>query len=229
MTPLRGDPGGLNDLILDLETKEIFDKNNFSETDRRALDYLCDLNSFYEIIAPTNPDSKQTACIFDCLPGSLPTKYGFTYKNEAYNRLENALVRLFLKNGITEVWTDMSQGFSIAAANAVIKMKRHGYDISLKLAIPYKGHADQVYGASKVMYDFIISKADAVILISELPKNKESFKNGLCYIIDQSNTAICCNVRAKNNTFFLNYCKQKKVRLIDFDLDTLGERNNKPT
>lgn len=190
---------------------------------------MCDLNSFYEIIAPSNPSNKQIACIFDCLPGSLPVKYGFSYKNEAYIKLENAFVRLFLKKGITEVWTDMSQGFSIAAANAVIKMKRHGYDMSLKLAIPYKGHADQVYGASKVMYDFIVSKADAVVLISELPKNKESYKNGLCYIIDQSNLAICCNVRAKNNTYFLNYCRSKKVDVIDFDLDNLGERDNKPT
>lgn len=218
MKPFHGDISNLYQTILELEAKQIFDKENFTELDEKALTYLCDYNGMCELFSPSIGNEKKVACIFDCLPINMPAKYGFLYKSKPYVALENALIQTFFSNQISEVWVDMSQGFAIAAANAVIRMKRHGFDITLNIAIPYKGHDSQIYGASKTIYDSIIKKGDLITQVSDLPKNKESFKNGMLHMINRSDVAICCNTKAKNNTFFLNYCKEKNVEIIDFNL-----------
>ena len=51
-----------NDRTCNVRVEEIFDNDKFSDLDQRALDYLCDLNSLYEIMSPTNPEEKRTAC-----------------------------------------------------------------------------------------------------------------------------------------------------------------------
>ena len=225
MQAFRGDTDRVHEAIAYLEAKEIFDKKNFTKEDETIMNYLRDLNSIYEVLSPKNPKDKKTACIFDCRPDTMPQKYGFAYKNEAYFKLENAFIDLYLKEGITEVWTDLSQGFSIAAANAVIRMKRNGFDMTLNVAIPYKGHGDQIYGLSKAIYDNIKANSTTVVQVSDQPRDKESFKNGLLYIINKSNVAICCQTLAKNNAYFLNYCKNKNVEIIDFDLKTLKKKD----
>lgn len=221
MELLRGEISELPETIAMLEAKEIFDKENFTDLDKKVLTYLYDYNSLCETFSPTIGTEKKTAFIFDCLPGNMPSKYGFLYKNKAYFALENALIQTILKENISEVWVDMSQGFAIAAANAVLRMKKHGFNILLNVAIPYKGHGNQIFGASKTIYDLIIKNADLIVQVSDLPKNKESFKNGMLYMINRSTLAICCNIKAKNNTFFLNCCKDKNIKVIDFNLSLL--------
>ena len=217
---LKGNISELKEVITELEAKQVFGGADFTDTDAKVLTYLRDLNSLYEVISPTNKDGK-VACIFDCVPGNMPKKYGFTYKNKAYFALETAFIGEFLHDNINELWVDMSQGISIAAANAAIRMKNSGFNIKLNLAIPYRGHSDQIYGASKTMYELIKSRADVITQVSNLPKNKESFKNGLTFIIDKSNIAYYYNTPAINNTFFLKYCKDKGVNVVSFDVDNL--------
>ena len=217
---LNGNITELKDLIMEIEAKQVFGGETFTDTDAKVLTYLRDLNSLYEVISPSNKDGK-VACVFDCVPSNMPKKYGFAYKNEAYFSLETAFICEFLHDNIKELWVDMSQGIAIAAANAVIRMKNSGFNIKLNLAIPYRGHSDQIYGASKTMYELIKSKADVITQVSNLPKNKESFKNGLTYIIDKSSIAYYYNTPAINNTFFLKYCKDKNVDVVSFDLENL--------
>ena len=218
MDMVRGDITNLYKTIIELEAKQIFDKENFTELDERTLTYLYDYNALTQTFAPTTGAEKKVVCIFDCLPVIMPSKYGFFYRNNAYFELENMLIETFLKNNISEVWVDMSQGLSIAAANAVIRMKKHGYDIMLNVAIPYKGHGNQIYGASKTIYDYILKKADLTVQVSDAVKNKESFKNCILYMLNRSNIMICANPKAKNNTFFIDYCKDKNVEVLEFSI-----------
>ncbi len=215
------DPTCLQELILDFEAKSIFDKDNFTDKERMIYNYLRDLNRIYETFSPTKSNASISVAILTCLPVSMPSIYGFNYHSKEYFILENALIKFFMDKGITEVWTDMSQGFSIAASKAVTRMKQHGFDIALKISIPYEDHGSRIFGSSKVLYDYIISKADEV-LTSNDPQNNESYKKCVNGIIERADTLLCCDKKGKYNVPYVKFAQEKGKTVFDFDFDTLN-------
>lgn len=213
---LRQPPKDLLDTILAVEAASVFDPN-FSKVDERTLEYLQDLNSIYESLNPE--PQKSVLAIIPCAPANMPKDFGFFYNSERYFQLENNLILYLIKENITEVWVEMSQGLATATALAVIRMKKHGFNIKLNVAVPCKGFDSQIFGMSKKIYEKIVKAADVCTLVSEKPKNNETYKNALLYIINNSDKALCANPEFKNNKFFLGHCERTKKEVLEFKIE----------
>lgn len=221
MNVLKGDISKLYDTIIKLEAKERFDSENMTEEEKLSLSYLYDLNSIYKVLSPSVPKDKVIACVVECKPNNMPKNYGFVYSGQSYFELENAFIKIILQEGITELWTDMSQGFAISVANAVVRMKKAGFNILLKCVIPYKGQSDQIYGASKAFYDNIIKNADEVHNISDdLNRTTTSLKNATTFMLNHSNQVYFAN-SDKSMKYFEKYADEKNITIKKFNIETL--------
>lgn len=221
---LKGNIGELYNLIIGLEAKQIFDSENLSEFEAKAIDYLHDLQSIYNVLSPSNPNKKCVACVLECHPKHMPDNYGFNYNSKNYFDLETLFINQFIHNGVTDLWVDMSQGVSIAAAKALIRLKRAGFDVSLNLAIPNKKHPDAVFGTSKAIYDFIRQNADKEIFVSTTQDGFNTLKEAKRYIISQSNLAYVSNTSNEYTKYikpFVDFAKSKNVEIVNFDLKNL--------
>lgn len=100
-------------------------------------------------------------------------------------------------------------------AIAALELKNEGYNIKLHCAIPCKNHSNQWNKKDRQLYNYILSKADAVKLVS-----KEEYKPYLMqkrneYMVDNSDIVIAVWDGSKSGTAnCIEYAKSKHKEII---------------
>lgn len=178
----------LLNLISELEADSIFDKEQFTDKDKKILEYLKELNNIYNI-------TSKVACVTGHRPQKgLPKKYSYDYDTLAYQALKITIKKQLVKDEITDAWTGMAHGVDTIFAYAVIELKEAGYPIKLHCAIPFESHKDVFRGKSLTIYEEILSKADEIVIVSKETKyNPALYQERNEYMVNKSSVvyAVC--------------------------------------
>lgn len=97
-----------------------------------------------------------------CFTG--PRRYTGTAEERV--RLAEALEAAFAQGYRTFI-SGMAEGFDMAAAEAVLRLKEHHYDVRLVAAVPFRRQAAGYNPDDKKRYENILSAADEVAVLSE--------------------------------------------------------------
>jgi len=151
-----------------------------------------------------------------CITGHRPNKlYGYDLSDPKWVALEKQLKQLLIENNCTEAISGMALGVDTIFAIAALELKNEGYNIKLHCAIPCKNHSNQWNKKDRQLYNYILSKADAVKLVS-----KEEYKPYLMqkrneYMVDNSNIVIAVWDGSKSGTAnCIEYAKSKHKEII---------------
>ena len=103
-----------------------------------------------------------------CVTGHRPNNlYGYNLSDPRWQRLKEQFKSILKENNCEEAITGMALGVDTVFALAVLELKNEGYDIKLHCAIPCKNHSCKWIKESVDQYNYILSKADIVKLVSE--------------------------------------------------------------
>lgn len=70
--------------------------------------------------------------------------------------------------GIRRFLCGMAQGFDLMAADAVLALRETHPDVCLVAVVPFREQSARLYPSEKAHYDAVLSKADEVVVLSEL-------------------------------------------------------------
>jgi len=100
--------------------------------------------------------------------GHRPNKlYGYDTDDERYISLKEQMKEFLIKKGCTKAVSGMALGVDQLFAEAVIELKESGYNIKLHCAIPCRNHPCKWPKKSQEHYQWILSKADEVVLVTD--------------------------------------------------------------
>lgn len=147
-----------------------------------------------------------------CVTGHRPNKlYGYDLKNPKWIELKNNLKSILIENQCNEAISGMALGVDTVFAIAVLELKNEGHNIELHCAIPCKNHSCKWIGESVDLYNYILSKADKVCIVTDeeykpwlMQKRNEYMVNNSDIIIavwdgTNSGTANCVRYAEKQN------------------------------
>lgn len=151
-----------------------------------------------------------------CITGHRPNKlYGYDLSDPKWVALEKQLKKLLIENNCTEAISGMALGVDTIFAIAALELRNKRYNIKLHCAIPCKNHSNRWNKKDRRLYNYILSKADAVKLVS-----KEEYKPYLMqkrneYMVDNSNIVIAVWDGSKSGTAnCIEYAKSKHKKII---------------
>lgn len=136
-----------------------------------------------------------------CVTGHRPNKlYGYNFSDPRYQKLKEQFKSILKENKCDEAITGMALGVDTVFALAVLELKNEGYNIKLHCAIPCKNHSCKWGKESVDQYNYILSKADTVKLVSE-----EEYKPWLMqkrneYMVDLADKVIAVWDGSKSGT-----------------------------
>ncbi len=103
-----------------------------------------------------------------CVTGHRPNKlYGYNLSDPRWQSLKEHFKTILRENHCDEAITGMALGVDTVFALAVLELKDEGYNIKLHCAIPCKNHFRKWIKESVDLYNYILSKADVVKLVSD--------------------------------------------------------------
>ncbi len=88
------------------------------------------------------------------------------YAGQCEGALRAAVGQLY-DRGFRCFWSGMAVGFDLAAAEAVLALRRERPEIRLHCAVPFPGQADRFPSEEKQRYAKILRQADDVAIVSE--------------------------------------------------------------
>lgn len=112
-----------------------------------------------------------------------------TYSTSEIERLETVIEQLY-SEGYTHFISGMAEGFDLAAAECVIRLKAHLKAIELECVIPFKGHISTLSSADQERYTAICRQADRVTTLAESSHPKVYFDRN-DYLIESADAMIC--------------------------------------
>lgn len=125
--------------------------------------------------------------------GHRPSKL-WGYGVEA--KIPEEKMRIYFMNKLkemkaTEAITGMALGVDTVFARAVLGLKSLGYDIKLTCAIPCRNHSSK-WTSKKAIdeYNYILSKADKVVLVSDCEYNNVVMQIRNEWMVDHSDVMI---------------------------------------
>ena len=136
-----------------------------------------------------------------CVTGHRPNKlYGYNLSDPRWQRLKEQFKSILKENNCEEAITGMALGVDTVFALAVLELKNEGYNIKLHCANPCKKHSCKWIKESVAQYNYILSKADIVKLVS-----KEEYKPWLMqkrneYMVDLADRVIAVWDGSKGGT-----------------------------
>lgn len=207
----------LKDLIINLEAKSLFDKENWTETDNFILKYLNLLNDNYKLDKISIPNKRKSIAVIGSIPKDMPKDYGFNYSNEAYKNLRKKIKIQFYKDKVTDVYVGVSQGVEWCVAHAVIEMRELGFPIKLNCVIPCSNYDKFFTNQSLILYENIIRRADSVNYSSKEEYTKDSYLSNNNFLINKNNDIYIFsgNDEKYQNEFNLIKSKNKKLTKIN--------------
>ena len=115
----------------------------------------------------------------------------------------------YIKNGATDFYNGMAQGFDLLAAEAVLMLKRRYPEVRLIACIPCYNQERAYSDTDKARYAAILQKADEKVLLSEeyyrgcmIQRNK--------YMMDRADALIAYQNKDKGGAAYtVRYCQKK--------------------
>lgn len=152
-----------------------------------------------------------------CVTGHRPNKiYGYDIHNKQWTELKKKFKKLLVKHNCDEAITGMALGVDTVFALAVLELKEEGNgNIKLHCAIPCRNHSGKWNKESVVLYNYILSKADTVKLISD-----EEYKPWLMqkrneYMVDLADKVIAVWDGSKGGTYnCVSYAEKRDKEII---------------
>lgn len=103
-----------------------------------------------------------------CVTGHRPDKlYGYDIYNKQWTELKEKFKIILQKGSYDEAITGMALGVDTVFALAVLELKDEGVNIKLHCAIPCRNHSCKWRKESVDLYNYILSKADIITLVSD--------------------------------------------------------------
>lgn len=151
-----------------------------------------------------------------CVTGHRPNKmYGYNIYNEQWTTLKENFKKLLIENNCDEAITGMALGVDTVFALAVLDLKDEGYNIKLHCAIPCKNHSCKWNKESVDQYNYILSKADIVKLVSDEPYKPWLMQKRNEYMVDISDMMIAVWDGTPSGTAnCVRYAWEKNKRII---------------
>ena len=112
-----------------------------------------------------------------------------TYSTSEIERLETVIEQLY-SEGYTPFISGMAEGFDLAAAECVIRLKAHLKAIELECAIPFEGHIQTLSAPDRERYKAICSEADKVTTLASERHPKVYFDRN-DYLLEGADTVVC--------------------------------------
>lgn len=112
-----------------------------------------------------------------------------TYSTSEIERLETVIEHLY-SEGYTHFISGMAEGFDLAAAECVIRLKAHLKAIELECAIPFDGHIKTLNASDRERYKRVCQAADKVTILANESHPKVYFDRN-DYLIEGADALIC--------------------------------------
>lgn len=117
-------------------------------------------------------------------PSKLPQEFGYDYNSPAWKVTKQWIKEKLVKDRCTKALTGMALGGDTVFAEAVLELKAEGYPIELECAIPCRNHSSKWLTSSQKLYDYILSKADKVTLVTDSEYNSKVMSDRNKYLVD---------------------------------------------
>lgn len=102
-----------------------------------------------------------------CVTGHRPNKlYGYNLQDPRWLHLKDTFKKLLIGMHCTEGITGMALGADLVFAQAVLELKRDGYDIRLHCAIPCQNQTNNWSREYAALYQRILDHADRVKVLA---------------------------------------------------------------
>lgn len=127
-----------------------------------------------------------------CITGHRPNKlYGYDLSDIRYLFLKQKIKKFLKEQNCTEGITGMALGADMIFALAVIDLKEEGFPISLHCAIPCLKHTSKWFDQKSIdLYNYILSKADTIKIVSEVPFNRFVMQKRNEYMVDNADKVL---------------------------------------
>lgn len=112
-----------------------------------------------------------------------------TYPNNDTLRLESVIERLY-SEGYTHFVSGMAEGFDLAAAESVLRLKGQFPEIKLECTIPFDGHIERLSAPDRERYKRVCQAADKVTILATESHPKVYFDRN-DYLIEGADALIC--------------------------------------
>ncbi|MFI3289172.1 MAG: SLOG family protein [Rikenellaceae bacterium] len=126
-------------------------------------------------------------------------EYDAERTNEA---LYQRIAEIASQNDDITFLSGMAVGFDLAAAEAVLEVRRLGYNVGLKCIIPFYGQSRFFCESDQTRYNRVVELADEVVILSK-SYNSSVFFNRNDFLIDNADTIIAYfNTTKKGGTAY---------------------------
>lgn len=156
-----------------------------------------------------------------CFTGHRPQKLGYGENSiqcdELKNRLEELIIELIEKGGVTHFVSGVALGVDTYAAKIVLNLKTRYPDITLECAIPCENQAEKWNERDRDVYYDLISKCDKETLLQQ-KYSSDCMKKRNEYMVDNSDYVIAVwngKPSGTGNTVKYAMKNNKKVLLIN--------------
>ena len=156
-----------------------------------------------------------------CFTGHRPQKLGYGENSiqcdELKNRLEEPIIELIEKEGVTHFISGVALGVDTYAANIVLKLKSNYPMITLECAIPCETQAVKWNERDRDIYYDLLSKSDKETLLQQ-KYTSDCMQKRNEYMVDNSNYVIAVwngKPSGTGNTVKYAMKNNKMVLLVD--------------
>lgn len=152
-----------------------------------------------------------------CITGHRPDKlYGYDISDIRYLFLKQKIKKILIDKQATEGITGMAMGADMIFALAIIDLKDEGYNIKLRCAIPCLKHTSKWFDKKTLnMYNYILSRADEKIIVSERNYDNFVMQQRNEYMVDNSDKIIAVyNGSSGGTKNCIDYALSKNKEII---------------
>ena len=141
-----------------------------------------------------------------------------SYVENQNSKLEQTIERLY-NEGYTIFMSGMADGFDLAAAEAVLQLKRRLPDIKLHCIIPFKGHIYTLSRRAQARYKVVREAADVVIELAERRDERSYFVRN-DYLIDKADALLCYYSGKRSGTgYTVKKAIKKCIKIVNLYAD----------
>ena len=165
-----------------------------------------------------------------CFTGYRPEKFGFSFceDDKNYQALMTRIVTsisIKIKEGVTDFYTGMAQGFDILAAEHVALVKKLNKKIRLIAVIPFENQEATFTNDWKTRYHELLKSCDEVIILNK-DYTKWAYNQRNRYMVDRCRHIITYFDGKKGGTMnTVNYAVRHCREVLNiYDTDPLAER-----
>lgn len=137
-----------------------------------------------------DPEMKINEVIIS-VTGHRPNKlFGYDMHNDYYTLMKKYFKEMLIKMKCTKAVSGMALGVDQVYAEAVVELKKEGYDIKLIAAIPCQNHPCKWPEQSQEHYHELLKHADQITLVSNIPYEPYLMQVRNEYMVNISNEVI---------------------------------------